>query len=550
MDAQYPFASRDDLWRVLDELKDLHITQENQAERISFLERRRDDDARMKSVWGPLSPFPSSVGGSIPTDATFNSPPDAFKGFEQGQHHSMPNGPVGLDGEDEPRRGASRANSVRFDESAIHGYYGQASRSSTDLPFRTGSGMGSHPLMERSLSHRSDGRLSSSGHSHHSARTNSLGLETSSRLMDSSFTASSPINPPPGLFLLGPVPCIIRCWLTTEFTNNSLLYAAVCSGSYVSSLGTTLLRKLGIHEHVVTEEDRPYIKIPLYLPEASVHGTSRGSSPAPSLPSVTVRFIVREEETDGDTIQIIIGSDVLRAHNADILFSQDKIHMTDDERNRVSVPLVRPERDSVFRLLCTVPDTTHPDYPMNISSSGDSPSAEVAAQPSKIPQQSTSAPASNRVSIMESDLPKDLPKKPTYLHGVGDATTDGRSPSTPPLSLKDGEPTTAIKTEYAGVWSSWRRNPNPTSSVNNRPMKVLRPSKASTRAGSSTSPSTTATATTESPDVPAVPQQACRVSGEENRTTSTSAANPVGGASAFNWLNTATSGHRTTWNSK
>ena len=67
MDAQYPFASRVDLWRVLEELKDLHIAQENQAERISLLERRRDDDARLKSVWGPMSPFAPSMGGSVST---------------------------------------------------------------------------------------------------------------------------------------------------------------------------------------------------------------------------------------------------------------------------------------------------------------------------------------------------------------------------------------------------------------------------------------------------------------------------------------------------
>lgn len=69
MDAQYPFASRDDIWRVFDELKELHATQFEQAERIARLERRRDEDARMKSVWGPLSPFPTSVAGTVPTGA-------------------------------------------------------------------------------------------------------------------------------------------------------------------------------------------------------------------------------------------------------------------------------------------------------------------------------------------------------------------------------------------------------------------------------------------------------------------------------------------------
>ena len=66
MDAQYPFASRDDIWRVLEELKDLHTSQSEQGERIARLERRRDEDARLRSVWGPLSPFPTSVGPTLP----------------------------------------------------------------------------------------------------------------------------------------------------------------------------------------------------------------------------------------------------------------------------------------------------------------------------------------------------------------------------------------------------------------------------------------------------------------------------------------------------
>lgn len=72
MDAQYPFASRDDIWRVFDELKELQVAQFDQAERIARLERRRDEDARLKSVWGPQSPFLPSVGGSIPTGMSYS----------------------------------------------------------------------------------------------------------------------------------------------------------------------------------------------------------------------------------------------------------------------------------------------------------------------------------------------------------------------------------------------------------------------------------------------------------------------------------------------
>lgn len=67
MDAQSPFASRDDIWRVFEEVKELHTIQFEQAERIARLERRREEDARLKNLWSPMSPFPSSVGGALPT---------------------------------------------------------------------------------------------------------------------------------------------------------------------------------------------------------------------------------------------------------------------------------------------------------------------------------------------------------------------------------------------------------------------------------------------------------------------------------------------------
>jgi hypothetical protein len=65
MDAQYPFASREDIWRVFEEVKDLYSTQLEHGERIARLERRREDDARLKSVWGPISQFPSTMSGPL-----------------------------------------------------------------------------------------------------------------------------------------------------------------------------------------------------------------------------------------------------------------------------------------------------------------------------------------------------------------------------------------------------------------------------------------------------------------------------------------------------
>ncbi|KAJ5542528.1 hypothetical protein N7535_004950 [Penicillium sp. DV-2018c] len=535
MDAQYPFASRDDIWRVFDELKELHITLYEQGERISQLERRRDEDVRLRSLWGPISPFPTSVApitpGSPPLpsrisspstkaanpESAFHAPPDAFKGFDQGHHSAMATSAVGFDGEEEPRRGASRANSVRFDESAIHGY-GQASRPGTEPPVRTGSGLSTHPLLERTFSHQSDGRLSSSGQSHHSARTNSLRLITR---LSGTTPIESPLMPPPGLFLLGPVPAIVRCWLTDDFTNSSLLYAAVCSGSYVSTLSLSTVRNAGMENMIVREDDVQYIKLPLYLPEALIHpSSSRPGTPTHQVPAVTIRFVVRDTDAGSNAIQIIIGSDVMRAHNADILFSQDKLVMVDDEHNRISVPLVRPEQDSVFKTLCTSSITTSGD--LFVPHTNGQSSVGIIERPPNAQHKLTPTTPSTHLSGKENKDPEkhELSNDQTQSHGS--ANTRPAATHTP-----TSEP---AKTDGAPPWGTWRRDitkptaTTPQKSSEKREMKVFR--RSTSRANSTTSSSAPGTAHRE---------QAERSS--LLTSSANGAANPVGGASAFGWLN-------------
>lgn len=467
---------------------------------------------------------------------------------------------MGLDGDEEPRRGASRANSVRFDESAIHGYYGQVSRSSSELPMRTGSGMGSHPLTERSLSHRSDGRQSSSGHSHHSARTNSLGLESSSRMLGSS-VGGSPLIPPPGLFLLGPAPGIIRCWLTTDFSNDSLLYAAVCSGSYFSSLGYPTIRRYGLDDLITQESGLQYLKLPVYLPEASIsQPSSRASSPAPQVPAVTIRFLVRDVDPNDDSIQIILGSDVLRAHSADVMFSQDKMVMLDDDRNRVSIPLVRPENESVFKSLSTASDVSRlgstaakqAESPVHVNGRS---TVGVIGRPTSLPSQGTSAAAATRASSME-DHPEDHKEQSAELQ-CDAPEQDVHGHATSDMSAK---PTVAP--DHTGPWSSWRRDSkgeSAPSSVNGnssrgRPMKVLRPSKSASRVNFTLGPtagsSGDSTHTSSTPQHQADPPGSLRGSGDEPRTGKQLTSNPVGGASAFGWLNSAPATKRVVTNPK
>ena len=260
-------------------------------------------------------------------------------------------GSLHLDTEEEPRRGASRANSVRFDESALHGHFSHNSRSSSEFfHVRTGSASGSHPMTERSSSHKSDGRQSSTGQSTQSTRLNSPGqyVRPSNSIM------SIPAEPPPGLSLLGPLPCIIRCWLETRFSNDSLLYAAICSGSYSSVLSLRLVQQLGLIDRISVLDGSPSIKLQVYLPEATIQQLhSPLASSVPQLPTLTVPFKVLEMSNESESIDIIIGSDLLRCKNADISFSHNRITLLDDTRNTLAIPLVRPEHDSCYRSLLT-----------------------------------------------------------------------------------------------------------------------------------------------------------------------------------------------------
>lgn len=522
MDAHYPFASRNDIWRVSDELKELRAVQLDQGGRLAQLEQFRDADARQRSLWN-ASPFPTSVGAFVPGGSplpstigtAFNSPPDAFKGFDQAHHSAMPD-------DDEPRRGTSRANSVRFDESAIHGY-GQASRTSNELPQRTGSSMSSHPPLERTFSHQSDGRVSSSGYSHQSARTNSLRLNTNRP--SGPTPIQSPLNAPPGLFLLGPVPSIIRCWLTDNFTNDSLLYAAICSGSYVSTVGMSLIRRFQMQNSIMREDDVQYIKLPVYLPEAIVHpSSSRPETPAHQVPAVSVRFVVREIDTAENCIEIIIGSDVLRAQNADILFSQDKLIMVDSEHHRVSVPLVRPEKDTVFKTLYTSPYTTSPGDSLSSCANGH-PSVGVIGRPTNPQQQSN--PASLTIRTGENGDPCN-PKPPTH-QPQGPVSFENRSATS-------SAHTSEITHDDMPAWGSWRRDAGKTPSTalktDKREMKVFRPGGKLGRANPNTTASTAVNAAIESGDksLPTHPHTA---------TPSGKGTNPIGDASAFGWLNPA-----------
>jgi hypothetical protein len=507
-------------------------------------------------------------------EPTFNPAAEAFKNFDQDTSNTLL-GSLNLDAEDEPRRGASRANSVRFDESALHGHLGQVSRSSSEFfPVRTGSGMGSHPMTERSSSHKSEGRQSSAGQSTYSARLNSL-------VVDPRPTGISvPQGPPPGLLLLGPLPSVIRCWLSENFSNESLLYAAVCTGSYKSVISSALVRRLNLERDITESSEGRKVSIQVFLPEATIQQSSlRYSSPAPQVPSINADFMVQEMIDDMDTIQIVLGSDVLRAKSADVIFSQEKLLLLDEDRNRLSVPLVRPENSRSFQSLLTTSallPISQPQPNVLKDSGKEAPTATNSeTQAHKISEErrdATATASASRNPAGVSNAPDSrsvVSFGPDTTGSVKHSDRNGIPGDSNAPNGKAGEP--AGKSEGSGLWGSWRRDSGqsqrPDSSFSSvasangyqkpgrgRGMKVLRPSRTVSAKQSSDTHSTSYGAASLSWHENISPHGASHEEAESlSHTKSDSSekspapqsagkprnANPVGGASAFGWLNPA-----------
>ena len=455
---------------------------------------------------------------------------------------------LSLEHDDDRRRGASRANSVRFDESA-NNHYGSTSRQSVDLlPLRTGSGLGSHPLSERSLSHRSDGKGSMSG----------VSMRANSRLLgnmtDSPKAAG---NPPPAFYVLGPVPAIIRCWLTETFSHDSLLYAAVCTGSYASCITTSLVHRCGLGDQTLDENGVRKIKLPIYLTEATIHqSSSRSASPAPQVPTLTAKFVVIDSPADDGSVQVVLGSDILRAHNADILFSVDKLMIFDEERNRLAIPLVRPENDATYKGLFTQTSPRGIQGALQKLTNG-TPVAGIIGRPSR--EDPAAATLASSAAIASTVLERGYEQKAETVPEARERNNVELNPLKPQedatsTTESDRSFTTPTPTSRSnsGVWgSSWRSSSAGQSETGktasgysragtSRSMKVLRPGKSmasSSRAlfgaapgGQENNPSSEAARQSSSE---ATKDGTKAVEPQSQPTKS----NPVGQASAFGWLN-------------
>ncbi|KAJ4338321.1 hypothetical protein N0V87_004089 [Didymella glomerata] len=481
------FQPRDDYWRFQSEMLRVQQSQAELSDRVARLERKQDDDSRLKNVWGTSSPFPSVLGGT-PQQVPLQQPTaEHFSNFDDDQSSNLI-GNLQLDADDEPRRvgTTSRANSVRFDETANHGHWAHASRTSLELLPRSGSSLGGHALNLHLIDH------------------------------------------------------------------------------------------LGFQDQITQNDDGcRKIKLTVYLPEAvPVSASAQSDSPAPQLPSLTVDFTVVDEYdlSKPKAIQILVGSDLLRSHNADILFSTNHLMIYDDDRSKLQVPLVRPEDENAFKSLSTSHGSRHVLKPGSIPKSavvGPPPSVESKVKfLDSAPTETTSAQKPRESATANSSEDggssgrRSLDQRPSLTTGF----TRPEPKDTQLSSPATGVPRSGLS---PAMLSSWRRDANEktsggsldwanvgktTASPSSQPrreIKVLRPSRSSSRTFSS---STTAAGTGQSrffddgkrkddgevtTGAPA-PSLSRTVSGEkdENRPPAAKprSANPVGGASAFAWL--------------
>ncbi|KAK3952720.1 hypothetical protein QBC32DRAFT_134587 [Pseudoneurospora amorphoporcata] len=585
MDPRF-IVTREELYDVQMDLKRLHSIQHQHSERLRLLEKRQADDAALKSVWS--SPFPSMLGTTTPqhgqTFAAHGSPfvNQGFTNSTSGPVHLPANdlfddleehgqnllGRLQLDPEDEPiRRGAaSRANSVRFDESALHGWGGHhGNRHSTEYGLtRPGSGMGGHPMTERSSSHKSDGRHSSAGHSVHSVHSNASG-RASSLGLDTNFSIGgmeddSPLDvpePPSGFFYLGAAPSIIRCCLTDNITNKGLLYAVVCTGSQKSTVDYSVVKDLHLTNQMQRGMDGVYrIDLPIYLTEARViQSNSRSISPIHRLPpSIACSFEVTgmdqsETPETKKSIRVFIGNHTLRLHSADLLLSQNSMTLYGTGRDKLSVPFVRPEDDAVFKNLAVTnmapgnkpklnaaaPEFVAGDRVAKPSAkgneestpkqNGDTASEGALLSPVRSPQPlKTTTEATSAASEVGGEYEKEQPQQqqqqpppPVSADSVvsEDVPKNGAKENATPTSTTETvrrEPSAAIRTPWRQTAASLAdKESTPLSgyqpAARGRSMKILRPTKISSISSNSTagpnSPSTTrSTGAFESPSVP------------------------------------------------
>ncbi|MCJ1291748.1 hypothetical protein MMC34_003293 [Xylographa carneopallida] len=365
-----------------------------------------------------------------------------------------------------------------------------------------------------------------------------------------------------------------------------------------------MVQSLGLGDQVTKVNGEAKIKIQVYLPEATIQqASSRSDSPAPQLPTMTIEFYVQDMPEKDASIKIFMGSDILRTRNGDILFSQDRLTIFDDDRNKLAVPLVRPENPEIFNNLLTIssvpistnsaPSANTASYlfsdvtkevqenntaPLDSANASLQPVDQVNLKANQIPsavysptvtsmKQSSVIGDGRNSLIKQQNGRSESPAQSESLTNDYDSVVDGAAPGTP------------TKGETSSMWGSWRRDSTlsarPDSSFSSiasntgyqragrgRGMKVLKPARstAPSRSTSTTQASlgpeggtarssedggrlnrhsTSETSEHQRPGPPARTLSNEAKSPLQASTSKPRSANPIGGASAFGWLNSS-----------
>ncbi|TGZ76686.1 hypothetical protein EX30DRAFT_375287 [Ascodesmis nigricans] len=444
------------MWGIQEEIRMMKMVQfeqgerlNQQGERLNRLERRHDDrDTRIRSLWSTPSPFPaplSTFGTQQPNSSADHQA--AFGTFDDQQN--IISG-LHLEDVDVPRRGASRANSVRFDDSATTNHWIHDSPGPSDyFGHRSSNSVGGYPI-ERSSSHksdqRSDGRQSSMRSfdgevSFEPENGNSRPPTRGSDMLDSCL--HRPSAPP-----IIPAPAIIRCVLSTASAFNPLVYAVVCTGSARSSIESSLVTRLGLQDRVEHNPERgTRVQLTLLFGEAIV--IHNGRQTAPTRPArLTVEFSVltqRAGKCREDGIGIFIGSDIMAAHMGDVLFSQNRLVLHVDDGRKVYIPFIRPEAEDTFSDIMTI----HADNgdgveePKSISAEWSPPTTGLAAVISRIDGQPHPPQSHPPVS---SPRPVNLGRQASVIRDVSSSLTSPEF-SSKNTSAPTSRPTSTAQTE-------------------------------------------------------------------------------------------------------
>ncbi|KAI5821033.1 hypothetical protein BZA77DRAFT_300594 [Pyronema omphalodes] len=407
---QYPTGPYDS-WGLQEEIRLLKVAQfehnerlSQHSERLNKLEKQYDNprDHRIRSLWSSPSPFPAPL--STYSQQPSNHDTNLNDYDHQQQHQNLVLSGLQLDDVvDVPRRGASRANSVRFDDSAttnhwIHDspgtsdYFGQRS-TNTSLH-------GGYAMTDRSSSHksdiRSDGRQS---------------IRSFVGELSSSYEGDNIFPPPtssgnmmdtilhPAVSKTSPAPAMLRCWLDTAPSYDPLLYAIVCTGSARSSIEMSLVVQQHMEHRICRSSDgsESRITLPVFLPDAIVQHNSRITAPT-KIPRITVDFIVLpicQPKSQQSEIRVFLGSDVISAHMVDVLFSQSRVFLTCDDGRKVQVPFVRPESEEIFSDIFTAHSGDYiPRHTADASTNG-SGNTNGINKTDDLPRPKSSSPAPN-----------------------------------------------------------------------------------------------------------------------------------------------------------